>query len=210
MPGTAVSARAVCAIALLIIAIGFVRPSTSVAQTTTPTPGGPCCVAHDGPGCDIPDCQNCVCDADPVCCITEWDVFCAATRTITRCPDECGCSVTPGPRTTPGGDCCSARNPDVGGTGCDDTVCQACVCGADPLCCNNIWDADCVLSAQEECDASCPCAPVPTPTATVVPTPGGDCCEDHAGPSCDDSECRACVCDADLDPECCNGVWDSR
>jgi hypothetical protein len=142
--------------------------------------------------------------------VAEWDVGCAETRTINNCPTECGCSVTPAPTPTPGGDCCTARNPVQGGTGCDVDACEACVCGRDPLCCNRLWDADCVLEAREECASVCPCAPLPTATPTVVPTPGGDCCTPHDGPSCDETACRECVCDAELDPACCTGLWDDR
>jgi hypothetical protein len=46
-----------------------------------------------------------------------------------------------------------------------------------------------------------------TPTATSAPTPGGDCCESHAGVGCDQPECQACVCD--LDAGCCAAVWDA-
>jgi hypothetical protein len=208
MPGIAAFGRAICAAAVVICALGMGFPSLAAAQTPTPTPGGPCCLAHDGPGCDDIDCQECVCDVDSVCCIRAWDTFCAETSTIIRCPDECACDVTPGPTPTPGGDCCTARDPGEGGTGCDDIVCQTCVCGVDPLCCTNIWDTNCTLAAREECDSSCPCLPLPSPTPTAVPTPGGDCCQAHAGPSCNDSECRACVCE--VDSACCTGVWDAR
>lgn len=210
MPGTAVSIRAVCATAVMLFALGLAFAPESAAQTPTPTPGGPCCTAHDGPGCDDLACQECVCASDPVCCLhgtIGWDQSCAETRTVLDCPDECGCAVTPGPTPTPGGPCCTARDPEVGGTGCDVAACQACVCALDANCCNNIWDATCVLEARQECGTDCPCAPVPTETPAPTPTPGGNCCAAHAGASCDDSECRTCVCA--LDDECCTGVWDA-
>lgn len=127
--------------------------------------------------------------------------------TINQCLDQCGCSITPAPTPTPGGPCCIPRG-EEGGTGCDDDACEACVCGRDEPCCTNIWDATCVSRAQseEECAASCPCGTLPTPTPTVVPTPGGDCCEPHGGASCDDSACRDCVCA--LDDPCCTDRWD--
>jgi hypothetical protein len=210
MPGTAVSIRAVCATAVMLIALGLACPSHSAAQTPTPTPGGPCCEIHAGPGCDDAVCEDCVCGRDPVCCMhgpIGWDAACAGTQTV-LCPDECGCSITPAPTPTPGGPCCTARDPEVGGTGCDVPECEACVCGRDEACCNNVWDATCVLEAREECaTAMCGCAPVPTETPAPTPTPGGDCCAAHDGPSCDVSECRTCVCA--LDDECCMGVWDA-
>src|SRR4029453_11149713 len=210
MRGIPMSVRAACAIAVVIIAMGCGFPRPNRAQTPTPPPGGPCCRAHAGPGCDDVACNDCVCNSDPFCCFAQWDQSCAETQTIIRCSDECGCSTTPGPTPTPGGPCCSARDPEGGRPGCDDDICQTCVCGMDPMCCTNIWDTDCVLTAREECLTSCPCMALPTERPAATPTPGGDCCEAHEGPSCDDSECRACVCATDVDPECCTGVWDSR
>lgn len=48
----------------------------------------------------------------------------------------------------------------------------------------------------------------PAAAQTPTPTPGGDCCNPHTGPSCDDSTCSSCVCD--LDPLCCTAgePWD--
>src|SRR5262245_13988695 len=96
------------------------------------------------------------------------------------------------PTPTPGGDCCSAH----AGPGCDVPACQECVCGIDSFCCSTEWDDDCVQSAEntDDCAANCPC---PTATPTMLPTPGGDCCGAHDGPSCDDEACRTCVCDLD-------------
>src|SRR5690606_30341838 len=39
----------------------------------TPTPGGDCCSPHAGTGCDIGDCQACVCGEDSACCNLVWD-----------------------------------------------------------------------------------------------------------------------------------------
>jgi len=204
------SAWALYALAVVVLAFGLIRPSTASAQTPTPTPGGPCCSAHAGPGCDDVACRDCVCEADPVCCVAGWDSTCAETDTIIHCPDECGCNITPAPTPTPGGPCCSVR-PTPGGPGCDDSTCQACVCGQDSTCCTMVWDAFCISRAQVECADSCPCGPLPTETPVTpgpTPTPGGDCCAGHEGPSCDDSECRTCVCN--IDNECCTGIWDDR
>jgi hypothetical protein len=38
------------------------------------------------------------------------------------------------------GECCSAH----GEPGCVDAMIEACVCGEDPTCCEQAWDADCV------------------------------------------------------------------
>ncbi len=37
---------------------------------------GPCCSPHAGSGCEVNAVEMCVCNADPVCCETEWDDFC--------------------------------------------------------------------------------------------------------------------------------------
>lgn len=206
MHGSVASVRALCAAAVLVTALGLALPRESSAQTPTPmpTPGGDCCSPHGGPSCDVAACSNCVCGNDPVCCRGPWDEICVADTT--DCADTCLCNQTPVPTPTPGGPCCAARDPDPGGTGCDDSTCQACVCGIDPDCCNHLWDATCASEAMVECLASCPCMPPATATPTPIPTPGGDCCTAHGGPSCDDNTCRTCVCN--LDSECCNTLWD--
>ncbi len=206
MRGSAAAARTVARVAVmsLVIALGIVTAEESSAQTPTPTPGGDCCSPHGGPGCDVAACQDCVCGADPLCCRLVWDSICV-TGTA-DCADACSCNQTPLPTPTPGGPCCVPRDVDPGGTGCDDSACQACVCGRDPECCSRLWDATCAAEARVECLASCPCIALPTETPTPIPTPGGDCCTAHEGPSCDDSTCRTCVCA--LDSECCNNVWD--
>lgn len=65
--------------------------------TPTPTPGR-CCNSHADPGCDLPNCETCVCDLDSYCCTTAWDDFCvqyAALYCSTPC-FELGCP-TPAP-----------------------------------------------------------------------------------------------------------------
>ncbi len=60
-----------------------------------------------------------------------------------------------------GSNCCIAN----GGIGCDDQVCQDCVCGLDPFCCGmdpdvgGFWDGLCAGAANPGgvCAASCPC-----------------------------------------------------
>ncbi|MHC4904038.1 MAG: right-handed parallel beta-helix repeat-containing protein [Planctomycetota bacterium] len=47
-----------------------------------------CCVPHDTPGCDDPDCEEIVCWLDPYCCQVEWDSLCAEAALI-YC--SCGC-----------------------------------------------------------------------------------------------------------------------
>jgi hypothetical protein len=198
----------VCA---LVLGSGMLWARVGSAQTptATPTPGGDCCAAHQGPSCDVGACADCVCGNDPVCCLAtgSWDQFCVADTKDATCTAACRCEQTPSPTPTPGGPCCEPRTSGSGGTGCDDATCQSCVCGIDPDCCNLEWDATCASEAMVECLTSCPCLPPPTATATPAPTPGGDCCNEHGGPSCNDNSCKTCVCQ--IDPECCTNVWDA-
>lgn len=48
-----------------------------VCDGTPPPPPSDCCSANGTPGCDDPDCQTLICNADPFCCDTEWDGLCA-------------------------------------------------------------------------------------------------------------------------------------
>ena len=168
-----------------------------VTPPPTPTPGGSCCSPHSGPGCDVPACQGCVCGRDSECCTNLWDATCTGEAQV-ECGPSCPCAPlptdTPAPTPTPGGDCCL----DHDGTGCDDSTCQACVCGRDSECCDTVWDGTCANEASEECALQCPCGNV------------GDCCAAHDGVGCSDAICKNCICD--LDPDCCTeGLgWDQR
>jgi hypothetical protein len=64
------------------------------------------------------------------------------TITISTCNDTGG-----------GSNCCFSH----AGPGCDDPVCQDCVCLLDPFCCNTAWDGICAGEAANQCAASCPC-----------------------------------------------------
>jgi len=159
--------------------------------TIVPTPGGDCCAAHAGPGCDNTGCESCVCDADPDCCANPWDQFCLNLVGDT-CAGSCVCvpapTLTPQPTDTPtptatgatptptatvqatptaGGDCCARHD----GRGCDATDCQACVCGTDVSCCTVGWDDQCLADAAGTCASACSCALPGTPTATPTDTP---------------------------------------
>ncbi len=55
-------------------------PTPTSTPTSTPTDApepGSCCATHPDPGCEIPSCESCVCDLDPGCCSTAWDMQCA-------------------------------------------------------------------------------------------------------------------------------------
>ena len=64
-------------------------------QTPTWPPGSDCCAPHEGPGCDVGTCEQCVCGFDPVCCAGTWDVICAAAAADT-CAESCPCGPIPG------------------------------------------------------------------------------------------------------------------
>ena len=68
--------------------------ATPTATSTFPptrTPGGDCCVAHAGPGCDSLGCQSCVCQADSFCCEILWDQSCSQ-RAAADCQPNCPCA----------------------------------------------------------------------------------------------------------------------
>lgn len=55
---------------------------TSVGEVTGDDTGLPegdgCCEAHEGPGCNEDPVQQCVCEAEPECCLFDWLESCAA------------------------------------------------------------------------------------------------------------------------------------
>jgi len=149
------------------------------AVCACPAPGD-CCAPHEGVSCQEVRCKTCVCALDEFCCADVWDQVCVEIA-VDGCPLECSCE--------PAGDCCEAH----GGVGCDVLPCQDCVCGQDPVCCDE-WDAQCVTVAALVCGADCPaCVP-------------NDCCEMREEPGCNQDGCEACVCN--VDPFCCDELWD--
>ena len=141
---------------------------------------GPCCLGHEGQGCEEPLCEACVCDLDPSCCTTEWTAACAALAGGAQCAETCGC---------PGGCCEAGTDP-----GCVDTACMECVCdGYAPGCCLDGWGADCADYAMNECNPTCGC------------DDWLDCASPHETPGCGEPLCADCVCD--VLPSCCSGAW---
>lgn len=69
-------------------------------------------------------------------------------------------TVTPRPTNTPEPSNCCSEHAEAG---CDDPVCEACVCGVDPddFCCGtgaaSGWDANCIDIALVECIDACTC-----------------------------------------------------
>jgi len=105
---------------------------------------GNCCDIHGDPGCTIPTIEECVCNADPLCCDTEggWDEVCV------NIVDAEGCGMCPEDPGTGGetagsmGDCCEVQKTP----GCGDPEIEACVCEMDPFCCGEeggVWDEVC-------------------------------------------------------------------
>lgn len=107
---------------------------------------GGCCAANGTPGCEVGDCQSCVCAFDAECCDVAWDEECAGIAAV-DCSAVCGCG---GPAT-----CCDV----AGAPGCPDATCETCVCGADAFCCDTAYDSVCVQEAASTCEAECGCVP---------------------------------------------------
>ena len=108
---------------------------------------GNCCDIHGKPGCTIPEIEECVCNADPLCCDTEggWDEVCVDVvdaEGCGMCPEEPG---TGGETDGSMGDCCEPQETP----GCGDAEVEACVCEMDPFCCaagdekGGVWDEVC-------------------------------------------------------------------
>lgn len=138
-----------------------------------------CCRTHNGPGCDDPAIEACVCEKREKCCIEDWNDECVANA------NECaaGCSAgdtgvveegsstanatgetsdgatsstsTDGGGSTTGGldDCCAVQIE----AGCSNPATQACVCAIEGLetCCGEIWGMDCVDAAFMQCPGAC-------------------------------------------------------
>ena len=156
--------------------------------------GGDCFEATAGiGGCTDEECCNLVCDADPACCILEWDAICVQLA-IGLCSgggcEDCGglgcsdCFVG-------GGAFCNDQ--------CDGEPCVGCcatVCAIDPYCCDVDWDGFCVDEAGDFC--TCEEDQVPdnndcktAPTVDIGLTAMSNDCATSDGPShagnCDDA-----------------------
>lgn len=85
------------------------------------------------------------------------------------------------------GDCCETD----GSAGCEDDDITECVCAIEPYCCapQQGWTDLCTGLAASHCEAPCPALPP------------GNCCEPHAGLSCDQPELAACACEIHF--QCC-------
>lgn len=151
-----------------------------------PPPQGDCCSVSENPGCSEATCEQCVCTIDPFCCDAAWDDVCVS-EALSECPTECQCPTTQG--------CCQENS--FGLPGCNQPICQDCVCTFDSFCCDVAWDSGCVVEAETTCNVFCGC----------VPPPQGDCCTESEAPGCTNPTCEACVCN--LDAFCCDTAWDT-
>lgn len=142
-----------------------------------------CCIDHETPGCDVPTCEQAVCDFDPgFCCGVEWDQNCVGIA-VELCGDLC--------EAPSGSNCCF---PHFDEPGCGDNSCEALVCEIDSFCCEEVWDGNCTGLAIELCGGLCP-APHPS-----------DCCFQNGNPGCSDTTCEDTICS--IDEFCCEDVWD--
>ena len=142
---------------------------------------GSCCAQSPGSGCGDASIEDCVCSQLAVCCEGSWNIDCMLVAEQS-CKAACFSA----------NDCCAVA---PGVPGCDDPVAWACVCDADPYCCDTQWDAMCVAGAVT-CGA-------------CSPAPAGMCCEENAGGGCTDPSggpgTMNCVCLTN--PSCCDTAW---
>jgi hypothetical protein len=75
-------------------------PTPTSSPTTTPTAGGDCCVAHDGPTCGDTVCNTCVIGLSSFCNTDRWDDLCVQIAKD-QCKFSCPCGPpTPTPAAT--------------------------------------------------------------------------------------------------------------
>jgi hypothetical protein len=104
-------------------------------------PHDPCTEGDPLPfGCDY--CTPNVCKVDSFCCEVAWDSICVALAEE-HCALECE-GVCAHDLCTPG----APLDPT-----CDE--CAGAVCGADPFCCETLWDRACVDQAEQTCGLTC-------------------------------------------------------
>lgn len=127
---------------------------------------------------DATCCQS-VCAIDPTCCSATWDASCVDLA-FQAC-SACGSAGS--------GSCHEAH----AAPSCSDPACCRLVCGSDPTCCTESWDAACAGLALNLCP-SCGHSP-------------WTCFTQHDAPYCSDAGCCAAVCA--VRPACCQVAWDA-
>jgi hypothetical protein len=143
--------------------------------------GGDCCEPQANPGCGNENVAACVCDQDSYCCEQAWDQSCV-NAAIVSCGLPCSADTT---------DCCH----ETATPGCSNPTIESCVCGDDPFCCTQSWDAICIGEATA-CGADCDSE-----------EEEGNCCIAKQTPGCSTAAIESCVCA--LDTYCCDGAWDN-
>ena len=160
-------------------------------------PAGKCCEVNFSPSCNDKRCCESVCDTDPICCDSTWDLECVRlARQDTRC--NCGANWDCGDPCA-GGCCVPNFTPK-----CDDETCCDAVCAQDSFCCDAEWDLVCagMALANDECtdpDGACPAPQCGDPNA-------GDCCFANGTPNCSDETCCETVIAIDA---ACESGWDT-
>jgi hypothetical protein len=139
---------------------------------------------------DCSSCASVVCNVDPYCCSTGWDSTCVneAAQYCNKC--EGGGS----------GNCAHDVCEEGGTLSASCSACAGAVCDADPYCCTNAWDDQCVDQAEYYCNTSCGGGSSGTCSHDEC-TSGGTLTQ-----GC--SPCVDTVCGSD--PYCCNTTWDSQ
>jgi len=125
-----------------------------------------CAKCGDGKCTDsVEDPSSCPGDCPPVC----GDFSCDPPETETSCAQDCKVAVCgDGACDKFDGENCQSCNKDCGpcvpsdgctesvSPGCAGCVCEACVCAADPFCCNTAWDGLCTGACGKTCGQTCP------------------------------------------------------
>ena len=108
---------------------------------------GSCFEIHVNPFCDEEECCDAVGDLDPFCVnedFGQWDQTCVWIANLICEPGVGADRCAAGPL---GGNCFEVHpNP-----GCSDEGCCAAICLLEPFCCEDFWDENCVILAEENC-----------------------------------------------------------
>ncbi len=102
---------------------------------------GSCCEPHANPYCSDPTCCQTVCEVDSFCCSVSWDSICAG-----EAQELCFVCLTCG--NAEAGSCFEVHTNPY----CNDPFCCNFICGIDPFCCSNAWDAQCADAAAALCN----------------------------------------------------------
>ena len=161
-----------------------------------------CTLPHASPGCSDPACCALVCQADPFCCDTSWDLGCARAASETCAGPTAYCGVN---SSNPN---CFAPNLDIliSSPGCQDFDCCSLVCQFDPFCCLVTWDQTCALNATDTCARYPNCGAIGTRECTEILGPDDEAPDVEQG--CSDINCCNNVCS--IDPTCCTVAWDNE